>query len=127
MTWIRCLCADNNFLMNKLLLGIFSTLVSFPSHASESAACVEANGAASIKDRLEYLLESRRLREEGVTILKVFVDKTGHLVEVKLHEYSGFSRLDEAAIASVKSFVLFLQKKQETLLVPGFWCRLPLN
>jgi TonB family protein len=97
--------------MNKLLLGIFFTFVSFASHASESTSCGEANGAASMKDRLEYPLESRRLREEGKTILKVLVDKTGHLVEVKVHESSGFSRLDEAAMESVKSFCFIPARK----------------
>lgn len=97
--------------MNKLLLGIFFTFVSFAAHASESTSCGEANGAASMKDRLEYPLESRRLREEGKTILKVLVDKTGHLVEVKVHESSGFSRLDEAAMESVKSFCFIPARK----------------
>ncbi|MBF4988405.1 energy transducer TonB [Methylophilus sp. 14] len=95
--------------MNKLLLGIFFTFVSFASHVY--ASCGEENGAASVKDRLEYPLESRRLREEGKTILKVLVDKTGHLVEVKVHESSGFSRLDEVAMESVKSFCFIPARK----------------
>jgi len=97
--------------MHKLLLLIFFTSITFASHASESVSCEAGSGVASVKNKLDYPLESRRLREEGKTILKVFVDKTGHLVEVKLHESSGFSRLDEAAIESVKSFCFIPAKK----------------
>ncbi|MCX7627338.1 MAG: energy transducer TonB [Methylophilaceae bacterium] len=45
---------------------------------------------------------SRKLREEGLVLLRVRVDATGQPVQVSLHQSSGFERLDERALQTVK-------------------------
>lgn len=49
-----------------------------------------------------YPAMSRRLREAGVVLLRVRVTTQGRPAEVLLEHTSGFVRLDEAAIATVK-------------------------
>lgn len=47
---------------------------------------------------------SRRLREAGTTELRVRVSNTGEPLEIQLFKSSGYSRLDEAALAAVKKW-----------------------
>jgi len=99
--------------MWRILLFILVSSISLASvsKASESVSCEEGNGGASLKNTLVYPIESRKLREEGKTTLKVLVDETGHPAEIELYESSGFSRLDVAAIESVKSFCFIPARK----------------
>ena len=50
----------------------------------------------------KYPAESRKLREEGVVLLKVSVTPEGRPADVQLQRSSGFSRLDEAALRAVR-------------------------
>ncbi|MCC6409103.1 MAG: energy transducer TonB [Planctomycetes bacterium] len=50
----------------------------------------------------KYPKLSRRLNEEGSVVLRVAVDATGVVTDVRVQTSSGFPRLDEAAIAAVK-------------------------
>lgn len=69
-----------------------------------------ANGTTSAKpDYLrnpapEYPEESRNNHEEGGVILLVEVSETGTAISVSLHKSSGFKRLDDSAIRSVKGW-----------------------
>lgn len=56
----------------------------------------------------EYPPVSRRLGEQGTVILEVLVDETGRATDAKLVQSSGFPRLDEAALAGVKSSYRFV-------------------
>jgi protein TonB len=47
---------------------------------------------------------SARLGEQGKTILLVELDELGRIINVSIKKKSGFARLDEAAIAAVKSW-----------------------
>jgi len=49
----------------------------------------------------EYPALSKRLREEGVVRLRVFVTADGRAGEVNLYRSSGFGRLDRTALESV--------------------------
>lgn len=49
-----------------------------------------------------YPAVSRRLGEEGVVQLRVLVDPQGRPQQVAVHQSSGHTRLDQAAIAAVK-------------------------
>ena len=49
-----------------------------------------------------YLAESRKLREEGVVLLKVSVTAEGRAADVQLQRSSGFARLDDAALKAVR-------------------------
>ncbi len=47
---------------------------------------------------------SRRLNEEGRVMLRVFVDSSGKPQEIKVLQSSGFQRLDQAALETVKQW-----------------------
>jgi protein TonB len=47
---------------------------------------------------------SVRLGEQGKTIVLVELDELGHVINVAIKKKSGFARLDEAAIAAVKTW-----------------------
>jgi protein TonB len=47
---------------------------------------------------------SRRLGEEGKTVLRVELDQTGKVDRASIKTSSGYSRLDEAAISAVRSW-----------------------
>jgi len=47
---------------------------------------------------------SRRLGEEGKLVLRVELDKNGHVTTASVIESSSFKRLDEAALAAVKTW-----------------------
>jgi protein TonB len=51
-----------------------------------------------------YPAMSRRLREEGVVVLKVHVRSDGSVAEAKVDKRSGSTRLDEAALAAVRQW-----------------------
>jgi len=51
-----------------------------------------------------YPLMSRRMGETGTTVLRVELDEQGHVSSARIATGSGFARLDEAALAAVKSW-----------------------
>jgi protein TonB len=48
-----------------------------------------------------YPPESRRVREQGLVMLRVLIDESGHAKSVEIYTSSGHPRLDEAARAAV--------------------------
>lgn len=56
----------------------------------------------------EYPPTSRRLGEEGSVVLQVLVDTDGRVIDAKLLQSCGYDRLDQAALAGVKSDYRFL-------------------
>ena len=50
----------------------------------------------------KYPAESRKLREQGVVLLKVAVTAEGRAADVQLQRSSGFARLDDAALKAVR-------------------------
>jgi protein TonB len=53
----------------------------------------------------DYPLLSRRAKEQGVVTLRVTVDASGHLKDATVHKSSGFERLDQAALQSIRKAV----------------------
>ena len=51
-----------------------------------------------------YPRRSVRLREQGRNVLRVELDKNGKVVDVQVEVSSGYPRLDEAAIATVRTW-----------------------
>lgn len=51
-----------------------------------------------------YPMLSRRMNETGITILRVELDEQGHVAAARVATGSGYARLDEAALAAVKSW-----------------------
>ncbi len=64
-------------------------------------------GAGAIRYRLPPAIEvpmaSRRLGESGTVLLRVVVDVNGLPRQISLHRSSGFARLDEQALAAMRS------------------------
>ncbi len=58
-----------------------------------------------------YPSASRRSREEGTVMLKVLVSPDGRAQELLVATSSGFTRLDEAALATVKRWAFLPAKK----------------
>ena len=52
----------------------------------------------------KYPAESRKLREEGLVLLKVSVTANGRAADVQLQRSSGFARLDDAALKAVRGW-----------------------
>ena len=51
-----------------------------------------------------FPLMSRRMGESGVTVLRVELNETGQVSAARVATSSGYARLDEAALAAVKSW-----------------------
>lgn len=50
-----------------------------------------------------YPTQSRRLREQGVVVLRVVIDERGHACDIAIESSSGYARLDRAAREAVAS------------------------
>ncbi|MDP1539829.1 MAG: energy transducer TonB [Moraxellaceae bacterium] len=77
--------------------------------ANESAAALNSSVVAPRFDAAylnnpspAYPMQSRRLNEAGRVLLRVQVSETGNALQVQLHQSSGYSRLDQAALDAVK-------------------------
>ena len=62
-----------------------------------SVACPQRSAPA-------YPAISRRLGEMGVVVVQVELSETGHVTVAKVQTASGFDRLDEAALAAVRTW-----------------------
>ncbi len=51
-----------------------------------------------------YPAQSRRLGETGIVVLRVELSETGHVAVAKVQSSSGYVRLDEAALATVRTW-----------------------
>ncbi len=68
---------------------------------------------------------SRRLREEGQVILKVFVEKNGSPSEVNVHSSSGSERLDQAALEAVRRWKFVPARRGEEAVAA--WVLVPIS
>lgn len=68
---------------------------------------------------------SRRLGEQGKVILNVYVNKDGTTQNISIFKSSGFSRLDDSALNTVKNW-RFIAAKQGEQLVPS-QVQVPIN
>lgn len=66
-----------------------------------------------------YPVASRRMGEEGLVILAVHILKTGQVTEIRLKKSSGYPRLDNAAIATVKQWRYIPARQGNTPI--SFW------
>jgi protein TonB len=70
----------------------------------------EDSSAPKLISTVEYLREpspryppqSRRLREQGLVVLKVLIDERGTACEIQIESSSGYARLDDAAREAVR-------------------------
>lgn len=94
-----------------------------PEQAAESIPRFDAdylNNPAPV-----YPRASRRLREVGVVTLRVFVSPKGLPDVIELEQSSGFDRLDESALATVRQWK-FIPAKRAGVAI-GAWVRVPIE
>jgi protein TonB len=52
---------------------------------------------------LTYPLQSKRLRESGQVTLRVLIESNGRPSRIEVHATSGYQRLDDAAVAAMRT------------------------
>jgi len=72
------------------------------SAASSSVVAPRFDAAYLNNPAPAYPMQSRRLNEAGRVLLRVQVSEEGSALQVQLHQSSGHSRLDQAALDAVK-------------------------
>lgn len=74
---------------------------------------------------LQYPAASRRARETGRVMLRIFIDERGLPRTVQISRSSGFSRLDEAAVATIQQalFKPYAENGQPI----GVWAQVPFD
>jgi periplasmic protein TonB len=75
-----------------------------PPAAPSPPKMLPASAVQYLDTPLDYPRASRRLSEAGTVTLRVYIDERGHVASVQLSRSSGFARLDDAALASVKKW-----------------------
>jgi len=88
---------------------ISATAVEMPPPAPPSAPSNSGTAVIPEMSQVAYLVqpaphyppESRRVREQGLVMLRVLIDESGHAKSVEIYKSSGHPRLDEAARAAV--------------------------
>ena len=70
--------------------------------ASSTVTLPRSDAAHLNNPKPVYPAVSRRLKEEGTVVLDVFILADGSVGELRVKRSSGFSRLDEAALAAVR-------------------------
>jgi len=68
---------------------------------------------------------SRRLREEGTTLLEVLVKTNGSVGELRVKKSCGYQRLDDAAVRAVKQWHFTPAKRGDEVI--DFWYELPIE
>jgi TonB family protein len=96
--------------MVKLLAAILVVTFQIAGCATSPPTCLEAAGATDSHRPPIYPTESRKLREEGEVMLRVFVNRLGYPSKVELRQSSGFGRLDEAALNAVRAWCFYPAK-----------------
>lgn len=85
--------------------------ITAPQHTVSVATPVEDASAPRLVSVVEYVREpaprypsqSRRLREQGVVVLRVVIDERGRACDIAIESSSGYARLDRAAQEAVAS------------------------
>jgi len=73
-----------------------------PASSAGTAVIPEMSEVAYlVQPAPRYPTESRRIREQGLVMLRVLIDESGHARMVEIYKSSGHPRLDEAARAAV--------------------------
>lgn len=77
---------------------------SMPLPAGPVALSSELSVACPERSAPPYPALSRRLGEAGVVVLRVELSETGHVATARVNTSSGHARLDEAALAAVRTW-----------------------
>jgi protein TonB len=71
-----------------------------------------------------YPALARKRGYEGTVVLEVFIGRNGRVLDLKVHQSSGYAVLDEAALAGVKHWQFQPGKRGETPI--DMWVRVPI-
>jgi protein TonB len=74
---------------------------SAPSNSGTAMIPQMSQVAYLVQPAPHYPTESRRIREQGLVMLRVLIDPSGHAKIIEIYRSSGHPRLDEAARAAV--------------------------
>ncbi len=74
---------------------------------------------------LQYPAASRRARETGRVVLRLFIDERGQPRQVQVNRSSGFPRLDDAAVAAIEQ-ALFKPHTENAQPI-GVWALVPID
>lgn len=72
-----------------------------------------------------YPALSKRLGEEGIVLLSVYVNEKGQAEKVEIKNSSGYRRLDNAAVDAVKNWKFIAAKNHAN--VVASWVQIPVN
>lgn len=72
-----------------------------------------------------YPVTSRRLKEEGLVLLSVYVNNAGNVEKIEIKKSSGFERLDNTALNTVKNWRFIAAKKDQQFV--SSWVQVPIN
>ncbi|MGH8178115.1 MAG: energy transducer TonB [Steroidobacter sp.] len=95
----------------SLVVSSSDTAISAPQRNTVRPRSSEDGSIPKLVAAVEYLREpspkyppqSRRLREQGVVVLRVLIDEHGQACDIAIETSSGYARLDEAAREAVAS------------------------
>lgn len=104
---------------HKSVNSIQQTAVLSPTKAAVYDAAYLSNSAP------EYPDISRRLGEQGLVVLNVFVNIDGKAEKIEIKNSSGYSRLDMAALETVKNWRFIAAKDHDQ--VVSSWVQVPIN
>lgn len=87
-----------------------TTAITLAAQRTPPADAVPTAGVPDLISEVEYVAPprpgypsvSRRLREQGLVVLRVLVDERGRAERLHVHRSSGHQRLDQAALEAVK-------------------------
>ena len=106
--------------------------ITVPVQTAAAAAATPVDVTApKLISSVEYVREpkpryppmSRRLREEGLVMLRVLIDEKGHACSIEIESSSGYARLDDAAREAVsraefRPYVEDGQPRRAVVLIP---------
>jgi protein TonB len=98
---------------------------STPNDASPSVVMPSAQAAYLNNPKPPYPSLSRRLNEQGVVVLRVFIDAEGKAQNTEISKSSGYTRLDDSARKTVATWRFVPGKRNG---VPqAMWFNVPVN
>lgn len=90
--------------MKKFFVIALSSFISACATTPSPIQCPARDIAEiGVTERLVYPPESRLAGEEGKVVLRALVNECGLVEKINIDKSSGYKRLDDAAIAAVKS------------------------
>lgn len=96
-----------------------------PTPAAPTEIPVDVRAAYANNPKPSYPLSSKRLNEQGVSRLRVLVGSDGRVQQIELEKSSGFSRLDQAAMATVRDWKFAPARRGDSAF--STWVIVPIN